>query len=194
MFFKLYLYTLSYSCCFFVMFVYLRFIWTDRARAHLIITSSHFVSHNVVFTLNLLDGFPLFYFFACVDERKYGASSSFKLKRKKKSTTRFHWAGKRAPYSKIGYFIHVVLSQKQPLLYVYIYMYQKDKIIDTFFWISLACSDQLIGMKWNMVYFLRYLFGQSLKTTRMSCNCSVWLLFSKILSHCPHVQPHSVPQ
>lgn len=45
-------YILPYSCCFFVMFVYLRLIWTDRARAHLALP--HQTSHHshIVFTLN----------------------------------------------------------------------------------------------------------------------------------------------
>lgn len=58
--FHLYLYILSYSCCFFVMFVYLRLIWMDRARAYLALP--HQTSHHT-FTLNLLDGFHFFFFF-----------------------------------------------------------------------------------------------------------------------------------
>lgn len=86
--FHLYLYTLPYSCCFFVMFVYLRLIWTDRARVHLALPHQT-LQHKRCFHSELVDGF---HFFSALMRRRV---SSLWIK-KKKSDPRFHWTVIRA--------------------------------------------------------------------------------------------------
>lgn len=70
--FHLYLFILSYSCCFFVMFVYLRLIWMDRASAHLALPHQNFTSHTCCFHSEFIGRVSLFF---CLHERKEGASS-----------------------------------------------------------------------------------------------------------------------
>lgn len=113
----LYPYFLSYSCCFLVMFVYLRLIWMDRARAHLALP--HLTSHHTLI-LNLLDGFHFFLSggeerrcLFCLNQKNCLPLSSYKCL-----------------YFKIGYFIY--LSQKNSMCCM-LYMYQKDKKKGCFF-------------------------------------------------------------
>lgn len=110
--FHFYLYILSYSCCFFVMFVYLRLIWMDRARAHLALP--HQTSHHT-FTLNLLDGFCFV----------------FSVWMRGRMVPLFVWIKKCLPlssymclYFKIGYFIY--LSKRNSVCCM-LCVYQKDK-------------------------------------------------------------------
>lgn len=111
-------YNRSYSCCFFVLFVYLRLIsgWTEREPS-LAFTSLNSTSH---FILNLSDGFHSF----CLDETKDGVfsvqikkclplSSDKCLYFKKKNRLSFNHVRK----TNVLYVIRVSERQKKKILF-----------------------------------------------------------------------------
>lgn len=107
----LYPYILSYSCCFFVMFVYLRLIfgWIEREP----------ISHYLI-ELHITLSFWICWMGFTLSVWMRGRTVSLLFK----SRNVFHWAVTSAYTFKIGYFIY--LSQKNSLCCM-LYMYQKDK-------------------------------------------------------------------
>lgn len=152
------------------MFVYLRLIWMDRARAHLALP--HWTSHHT-FILNLLDGFHFFL--------SGGKTVSLLFKSKKCLPLSSY----KCLYFKIGYFIY--LSQKNSMCCM-LYMYQKDQKKKSFFFFFLLKS--FIGMfrsvHWNKGECCSFLEVPNKSKFKPEIVLSLFsVVYSKRLSHYP---------
>lgn len=153
--FHLYLYILSYSCCFFVMFVYLRLIGQIEREpiSRYLITLPHHTHrfHSKFFGTG-------FFFFFCLDEREVSASLNQDIS---PDSTELFQVPKHL-------FSCLVLKKNLHIIYVITCIRKKKKRL-FFLGVSLACLAQFFGLMWiwwslnhqNVSLFTVWLFFQA---------------------------------